>query len=636
MADDINEKYLSELWQEGRERDNKLNDLDRTIDDAVLERVAAKKPKNAGAAANYVSIESRELYTYLQLVMGQFTEKPRFEINEITATNRAIQRADEDQRWANTIIWEIERQQANAVHRKVIGDIFKYDRGVVKIHAAMQLQGASGPLNYEDDAAILEWKQQYDDKRHYLPIPIAFDHVQPPLFHLWEDKGVGPSQAMEFRLRQVRELIKIYPESAHKLEKYNLAHYVWWFEHQDRELCTYGFAPSSTRTREGVTPPIRPGLQILRQWEHKYGRVSYVFIPGDESGLDEPSERWVSLLWPMLDLMKNRDLTISQIATHVRATAWFYPILELSEESTFQIDEDTQRPKTIDLHPFEWTVLMRGEKASAFQPPQLSPDAYRIVEKMDSLIQTHGLLPVLQGNVADYTAGYPLNQRMHAARSRYNVISEHLKDGWAQIGHLLFTMVDVLNVPVSVFSSMDTRDKKGGGELLDLTPIRARQPRIIHGEWPLALPTDMALMARIGRELAAPVAPDREPLMSIRQVRQKFLDDENSELTSREIEREEFRAQVKVAAIQHAVQLATEGITKAFEPLPTPDNMPQGGVPGQMPGQGVAPGAGMPVEPGAGTPGGTGAGPTGLVPGQTGGQAQAEMPLAPMGGGVGR
>lgn len=618
MPDTVNEKFLSELWQEGRERDAKLNDTDSLIDSAVHDRAPTQKPILEGAAANFQPLSSRELYTYLQLVMGQFKEKPRFVVNEISASNRSIQRADSDQRFLNTIIWEIERQQSDAVHRKVVGDLFRYGRAMFKVHSAMQLQGAGGPLDPSDDSEVLRWKHDYDDKRAYLPIPIAVRHVQPPTAHVWEDAGVGPAQALEIRLRQVRDLVNTYPEHQTKLSKFRLSDYLWWFEHQNRTTCTYGYIPSASKARQGTTPPIHPNIQILRQFDHNYGRVSYVFIPGDESGLDEPSERWVSLLWPMIELIKQRDLLLSQIATHVRATAWFYPLMELAEGSTFAVDEETGRPKSIDMEPFIWTVLLPGEKATAFQPPQLSPDAYRLVERVDQLIQSHGLLPVLQGNVADYTAGYPLNQRMHAARARYNVISEHLREGWAQLGHLLMKMVEVLDVPVAVIAPKDSREAKGAGSIIDMTPKRASQPRLIDAEWPLALPTDLALMTRIAREAASPIAPGKEPLMSIMQARQKFLDDNEPELTSKMIEREEFRSAVKVSAIQQVSQKLSERIATEFPELaPTSTANPAPATPGQVPGTPMAPGSGMPTTP---LP------PTGPAPGQFGGQSTNAPP----------
>lgn len=627
----MNDKQLAELWREGRERDNKLNQLDRQIDDAIHERNPATVPILASARANYEVIQGRELYTYLQLVMGQFKEKPRFNVNEINASNRSIMRADEDQRWLNTVIWEIERQQSDAVHRKVVGDLFRYGRAYTKVHAAMQLQGAGGPLSMDDDDEVRRWKKDYDSKRHTLPIPIAVRHVRPDTTHHWEDSGVGPGDVLEMRLRQVRELRSSYPDHKGRLVNYKDSDYVWWFEHQDRKLCTYGYAAGTTRARQGVNPPLHPQLTILRQWEHGYDRVSYVFFPGDESGMDEPSERWVSLLWPMLDLMEKRDSVLSQIATHVRATAWFYPILEMSEGAAFEKDEETGRPKSIDMNPFEWFVTMPGEKPSAFTPPPLTPDAMKLVERLDTLIQTHGLLPVLQGNVADYTSGYPLNQRMHAARARYNIISEHLKEGWAQLGHLLMKMVDVLNVPVAVIESKDEREARGAGAVIDMTPKRARQPRIITADWPLALPTDQALMVRIAREASTPTG-NSEPLMSVYQARQQFMDDEQPELTSRMIEREQFRAVAKQSAIEHTMALVQQKLAAEMSASPT-DSLQFNGpnaTPGQMPGNPVAPGMGMPP---------TQPPPTGPVAGQFGGQStNASQPLPgqpPLGGGFG-
>lgn len=620
MPDSINEKFLKELWNEGRDRDNKLNNLDREIDDAIHERTPATRPILAGARQNYEVISSRELYTYLQLVMGQFKEKPRFTVNEINASNRSIMRADADQRWLNTLIWEIERQQSDAVHRKVVGDLFRYGRAIFKVHAAMQLQHAGGPIDLEDDTEVLRWKKEYDSKRAFLPIPIAVRHVQPPSAHIWEDAGVGPSHALEIRLRQVRELRSAYPQHKGRLENYKDSDYVWWFEHQNRTLCTYGYAAGTTRARQGVNPPLHPQLTVLRQWEHHYDRVSYIFIPGDESGLDEPSERWVSLLWPMIDLMAKRDTVLSQIATHVRATAWFYPILELTEGAAYEKDEETGRPKSIDMNPFEWFVTLPGEHASAFQPPPLTQDAYRVVERLDQMIQTHGLLPVLQGNVADYTSGYPLNQRMHAARARYNVISEHLREGWGQLGHLLMKMVEVLGVPVAVISPKDDREAKGAGAIIDMSPKRASQPRLIDAEWPLALPTDLALMTRIAREASTPVG-NGEPLMSIYQARQKFLDDDQPELTSRMIEREQFRQVAKETAIGYTQQKIAQYLAEAIPPEGTEAMQFEGpaGTPGQMPGQPVAPGAGMPTTP---LP------PSGPAPGQFGGQSTNSPPMS--------
>jgi len=614
------EKLIQELWQEGRERDALLNRIDSKIDAAIHDRDGTRRPMLDAAAANFQPVSSRELYTYLQLVMGQFKEHPRWDVNEISAGTRAITRAENDQRWLNTIIWEIERQQSDAVHRKVVGDLFRYGRTMFKVHPAMQLQGAGGPLDMNDDAEVRRWKSEYDSKRAFLPIPISVRHVSVPTSHLWEDAGVGPARVLELKLRGVRELKDIYPECKSKFDRFKDSDYVWWFEFQDRDTVTYGFHPSSTNTRRGTTPPLRPKVQILRQFENQYNRVSYVFVPGDESGMDEPSERWVSLLWPMLDLVENRDLVLSQISTHVRATAWFYPIMELAEGTAFAQDEETGRPKSIDMEPFVWTVLLPGEKATAFQPPQLSPDAYKIVERLDSLIQTHGLLPVLQGNVADYTAGYPLNQRMHAARARYNVISEHLREGWTQLGHLLMKTVEILKVPVAVIVPTDEREQRGAGNILDMTPARAKEPRIINSEWPLALPTDLALMTRIAREAASPIG-DKPPLMSVRQAREKFMDDQSPELTDREIEREEFRAAVKKAAIQYTITKTTQKIDEQFGPaLETPGMPPPGpgmGMPGQMPGNPVAPGMGMPTTP---MP------PSGPAPGQFGGQSTNSPP----------
>lgn len=614
----INEKFIRELWQEGRERDSKLNSIDREIDNAIHERDTAPIPILASARQNYEVIQGRELYTYLQLVMGQFKEKPRFIVNEINASNRSIMRADSDQRWLNTIIWEIERQQSDAVHRKVVGDLFRYGRAYFKVHAAMQLQGAGGPLDPEDDDAVRQWKKDYDSKRAFLPIPIAVRHVHPSTAHHWEDAGVGPSDALEIRLRQVRELCNTYPEHKGRLKNYKDSDYVWWFEHQNRTELTYGYAAGSTRARQGISPPLHPTLTILSQRDHGYGRVSYVFIPGDESGMDEPSERWVSLLWPMIDLMSKRDTVLSQIATHVRSTAWFYPILELSEGAAYEKDEETGRPKSIDMNPLEWFVTLPGEKPTAFTPPPLSPDAYRLVEKLDNLIQTHGLLPVLQGNVADYTSGYPLNQRMHAARARYNVISEHLTEGWAQLGHLLMKMVEVLDVPVAVIESKDDREAKGAGAIIDMTPKRASSPRIITADWPLALPTDLSLMARIAREVSTPTG-NQEPLMSVYQARQKFLDDDQPEFTSRMIEREQFRQVAKQSAIEFTMSKIQQMLSTELAPTGTEGMQFSGpnATPGQMPGQAVAPGAGMPTEA---MP------PTGPAPGQFGGQSTNSAP----------
>ena len=629
MADRPTEKFLAELWLEGRERDALLNKRDYMIDDAVNERTPLEKPTLEQAKANYVSIGSRELYTHLQIVMGQFKEHPRFVVNEINASNRAVTRADSDQKWLNTIIWEIERQQSDAVHRKVVGDLFRYGRAVFKVHTAMQLQDAGGPLDLDDDDGVRQWHNDYESKRAYMPIPIAVRHVQPPTFHLWEDAGVGPAECLEIRLRQVRDLVYSYPEHKEKFKPYKMGDFLWWFEHQNRTWVTYGFIASSTKNRKGEQPPLRPRVSILRQWEHHYGRCSYVFIPGDESGLDEPSERWVSLLWPMLDLVAKRDTVLSQIATHVRSTTWFYPLMKLGPQSTFVVDEETNRPKTVELIPFEWTVLMEGEEASAFQPPQLSQDAYKTVERLDGLIQMHGLLPVLQGNVADYTAGYPLNQRMHAARSRYNIISEHLKEGWAQLGHLLMTMVKVLNVPVAVIAPTDDRERRGAGALVDMSPTRASSPRIINAEWPLALPTDLQLMVRVAKEATTPAAPGMEPLMSVYQARQEFLDDQEPELTSRMIEREEFRAQVKQAAIQHTLQLVTQKLNEALAPVQAGMSASTGGgglIQPNMGTQGVAPGTPPPPQ----MPSAASFGPRGPIPGEMGGQSAAP----PVGGGI--
>ena len=615
-----NEKFIQELWQEGRERDSKLNAMDVEIDNAIHERNPNTIPILASARQNYEVINGRELYTYLQLVMGQFKEKPRFLVNEINASNRSIIRADSDQRWLNTGIWEIERQQSDAVHRKVVGDLFRYGRAYFKTHAAMQLQGAGGPINIDDDNEVKQWKKDYDSKRAHLPIPIAVRHVRPSTAHHWEDAGVGPSEVLEIRLRSVRELKSTYPDHKGRLVNYKDSDYVWWFEHQNRTTCTYGYAAGTTKARQGINPPLHPTLCILKQWEHNYGRVSYVFIPGDESGMEEPSERWVSLLWPMLDIMSKRDTVLSQIATHVRATAWFYPILELSEGAAFEKDEETGRPKSIDMNPLEWFVTLPGEKPTAFTPPPLSPDAYKLVEKLDSLIQTHGLLPVLQGNVADYTSGYPLNQRMHAARARYNVLSEHLTEAWAQLGHLMMKMVEVLDVPVAVIESKDDREAKGAGAVIDMTPQRAAHPRIITADWPLALPTDLALMARIAREVSTP-SGNAEPLMSVYQARQKFMDDDQPELTSRMIEREQFRQVAKQTAIQHTMTLIQQKLAEEVTRDPAAAFELQGpnATPGQMPGQPVAPGAGMPMTQ---TP------PTGPAPGQMGGQSTNSPPMS--------
>ena len=207
-----NEKFIQELWQEGRERDSKLNAMDVEIDNAIHERNPNTIPILASARQNYEVINGRELYTYLQLVMGQFKEKPRFLVNEINASNRSIIRADSDQRWLNTGIWEIERQQSDAVHRKVVGDLFRYGRAYFKTHAAMQLQGAGGPINIDDDNEVKQWKKDYDSKRAHLPIPIAVRHVRPSTAHHWEDAGVGPSEVLEIRLRSVRELKSTYPD----------------------------------------------------------------------------------------------------------------------------------------------------------------------------------------------------------------------------------------------------------------------------------------------------------------------------------------------------------------------------------------------------------------------------------------
>jgi hypothetical protein len=274
-------------------------------------------------------------------------------------------------------------------------------------------------------------------------------------------------------------------------------------------------------------------------------------------------------------------------------------------------------------------VLMPGEEATAFQPPPLTSDVYRLLDKMDNLIQEHGLLPVLQGNVADYTAGYPMQQRTHAARARYAVIAEHLREGWAQLGHLLTKMVQVLDVPVTVLSPLD--EKEGGSAVIEMTPKRASQPRLISADWPMALPTDLGMLARIARMVTEPVAPGKEPLMDIHSARKEFLDDNEPELTSRRIDREDFRNTVKQAAIQYAMQMVQQGLQQAQGLIPPPAETQKPGamsfigqgVQGQMPGNPQSPGLGEAAAQ---------VGPRGPMPGETGGEPNIQPQQTPISG----
>ena len=140
--------------------------------------------------------------------------------------------------------------------------------------------------------------------------------------------------------------------------------------------------------------------------------------------------------------------------------------------------------------------ILEGERPGAFSPPPHPPDTYRLISWFEKEINLHLMLPLLEGNVADYTAGYPLNLRSHAMRARYNAIAENYTAGWVQLGKLILKCVVALGHPVSVFLPSTGEAHEGTGEYLEMTPEMASRSYHIHVHWPLQIKSEEALPSK--------------------------------------------------------------------------------------------------------------------------------------------
>lgn len=527
---------------------------------------------------NLEVVKTRFAYTFLELAQGIFTkEYPRWEQRPTKETQGEKERADLVALWLNTAYWEILKQGGQDSWLLQVQDILRYGRGVQKIHRAPHLWVDEPQANGGD---LKEWKEGHDDWLVGAPIPISARHVHPRAFHSFPD-SYGMQHGIEVQRRQVRDIKASYDEevwSGSRLNKMKAAENVYWFEHQNRAWCTYGVIYSGGGQKDTWDPRVpRSGITILRQWEHGYGEPSFVEIDGDRQTSMELAEQRLSILWPMMPLIIQLDRWLSQYATNAKFTGWPY-LGYWQGENTPRSPNPTGRPPDIELKPFTLQAFFQGEEVKPIPMPQFAPDAIRFGEMLMTLIEQAGLLPILSGNVADYAAGYAINQRTHAARSRYNPIAQRMTAGFEKIGSLLLRCVELIDAKVYVETSEG---------YLPLEPKDVQHKRLI-GKLPLSLPTDKQLMLRLGREAMA------EPrVMSRYTVQNDLLEMEDPGREDRFIAQERVDEQV----IPQISALVMEGVTMALTELKSPNRPPENGAVGQPPGAPVIPGVGQPITP---------------------------------------
>ena len=639
----MSEKSFLELWQEALDRDEQQEIMDAAVDEVFGDKhiIASSDPI---VQENVEIVKTRYAYTFIQLVLGIFTsDNPRWEQRPVSERQKDRDIADKIALWLNLAYWRVLEQGHQDTWQLQIQDVLKYGRGIQKIHLAPHLWLDEPKLAKDEDP--IEWSRNHKDWLMRAKIPMAARHVHPRNFHSWYD-GFGMQQAIEVQLRQVRDITGTYWDLADaKLKSKKPSDLVWWFEHQNRSYITYGvvydgggdikmLSQDSSMAQGYLARPTRASqITILEQIPHHFGRPSFVEIDGDRETFLEVQNQRLSILWPMMPLIKQLDRALSQVATNVKTTGWYFPYFQMGENPNLENVDSTGRPRPLEMKPFRWTPFFKDEKPGAFTPPPLPPDVYRYINQLQTLIEQHGLLPVLQGQVADYSAGYAINQRTHAARSRYNAIGSHIKNGFKEVGELMLKCVEILGGPIYVYDGIDTsdvmREKKRGRTIgyLGLESKDIAGYDDLSTRMSLSLPTDKQLMYRIAREATS----EPNPVISMYEARNELLELDDPSRTERMVITERMDRMVLPFLAQRIIEdvemdLQKEGV------INKPPERPAGAPEGQPPGNPVLPGTGQALVP---TPPNTPASATsvGMPPaagGATGGQSSApNTPIIP-------
>lgn len=645
----LDEKSFLELWQEALDRDEQQEVMDASVDEVFGDKHTIASPDPV-VQENIEIVKTRYAYTFLQLVLGIFTsDKPRWEQRPVSEQQKDRDIADRIALWLNLVYWRVMEQGPHDAWQLQVQDVLKYGRGIQKIHLSPERWIDEPKLGGDEDP--IAWSKKHKDWLMRADVPIAARHVHPRNFHSWYD-GFGMQQAIEVQLRQVRDITGTYWDLADaKLKSKKPSDLVWWFEHQNRKYNTYGviyennsgnnvrmLSQDSSMAQGYLARPTRASqITILEQVPHHFGRPSFVEIDGDRETFLEVQNQRLSILWPMMPLIKQLDRALSQVATNVKTTGWYFPYFQMGDTPTLENDLSTGRPKPLEMKPFRWTPFFKDEKPGAFTPPPLPPDVYRYIQQLQSLIEQHGLLPVLQGQVADYSAGYAINQRTHAARSRYNSIGSHIKNGFKEIGELLLKCVEILDGPIYVYNGIDVddamREKKRGRNIgylgLEAKDIQGYYDLSVRMN--LSLPTDRQLMLRMAKEATS----EPNPVMSMYEARNELLEMDDPSRTERMVITERMDRMVLPFLAQRIIEDVEMDLKNEGTIQPSPQR-PAGAPEGQAPGNPVLPGIGEPVIPTP--PSGPGA-PVGMPPqaggtpagGATGGQStQPPNPAIPM------
>lgn len=578
------EKAIGDLRREAVVRDAQREEMDAAIDAAIEDTKEVIVPDpNSAVAANLEKVHSRYAFTFLEIISGIFLrERPRIEVIPRSESQAEKERAERLALLANYGIWEVYRRRRQNVWNMMVKDVLRYARGVQKWHIDYSLW-ADEPKPAGD---LEEWKKVHDEWLKWAPVPLVAQHVNPRGFHEWND-AYGTQQTLEVQSRTIRDVLASYWEAREigALKERPLDSTVWWFEHQNRRWTTYGILEGGpNQGTQGLSPAVAPigGAIILEQWEHPYGRPSYVTAVGNEQTALEPHRRTVSLLWPMLPELEQKDRTMSQVATHVKTTGWFYPYFIQSDESP-GTELEGGRPKGFIMRPFVWEQFYKGEQPAVLSPPPLSSDVYRFLDLLQRDLELHGMVPINIGQVADYASGYSVGLRMHAVRSRYSAIADNLRAAFEDLCYLFFNLVQAVREDVGMLVPTE-----GGRRYIKIHAGDLDRRPLLETRYPLTLPTDRQVNLRLAREATA----EPNPLMSVYEAQDELLELKDVQRTQKLILQEQLdRAVLPLLAqrVLERVQLAQQAGPNGAGGRTGPEGQPAGNA--------VAPGVGEPLVP---------------------------------------